>query len=441
MFDRNRITRYIRDFQGWPLPEAVERELRLPSTKKILSIYGPRRCGKSFYLFQLIREAIATGTKKENLLYLNFEDTRLSDLEYSDLEDVLKLHYELHPGASDGGMQVFLDEPQTMKDWERAVRSLHDKGGLRLFITGSSAKLLSHEIATALRGRTLPFLLLPYTFREFLSVRGVRSGGVDPSTAEEARTKSALSEYIRIGGFPEVVAEPDDGIRMRTLVDYHRLIIYRDVVERYSIENLAFIKFLIGQLFSGFARKMSANKIFNTAKSRGFAVSKKTAYEYIGYLEDALAIFLLRRWAASPRARETSLPKVYIADNGYARLFPTGSEDTGHLMENAVMLELKRMQDADPLLKVYYWKDGSGKAEVDFALRKGGRFVRLIQVCYSLEDPSTVEREQRALLAASRELGCRRLTVLTWDLDETREIEDREIEYTPLWRWLQFGGI
>ncbi len=441
MLDRKRVARYLQDFQEWPLPDAVERELRLPSTKKILSIYGPRRCGKSFYIFQLIREAIAAGARKESLLYLNFEDTRLSDLEFGDLEEVLMLHYELHPGASDGEIQVFLDEPQSMPDWERAVRSLHDKGGLRLFVTGSSAKLLSREIATTLRGRTLPFLLLPYSFREFLIARGVRSGGVVPSTAEEARTKAALSEYIRIGGFPEVVEEPDDGIRMRTLADYYRLIIYRDVVERYGIENLTFIKFLLGQLFSGFARKMSANKIFNTAKSRGFAVSKKTAYEYIGYVEDALAIFLLRRWAASPRTRETSLPKVYIADNGFARLFPTGSEDTGHLMENAVFLELRRMQDADPLLEVYYWKDRPGKTEVDFALRKGGRFVRLIQVCHSLVEPATVEREQRALLAASRELGCRRLTILNWDLDETRKVEGHEIELVPLWRWLQFGGI
>ncbi len=441
MFDRNKVTRYLRDFQDWPLPDAVERELRLPMTKKVLTVYGPRRAGKSYYLYQLIRRAMADGTKKEDLLYLNFEDLRLSDLAFSDLEDVLKLHHELYPDASDHGLRVFLDEPQAMVGWERAVRSLHDKGGLRLYVTGSSAKLLSREIATTLRGRTLPFLLLPYSFREFLAARHVGTGGPHPSTAEEARTKSALSEYLRIGGFPEVVEAPDDGIRMRTLAEYHRLIIYRDIVERYSIENLSFIKFLLGQLFSGFAREMSANKIYNAAKSRGFAVSKKTAYEYIGYIEDAVAIFLLRRWAASPRTRETSIPKVYIADNGYAGLFPTGSEDTGRLAENAVLLELRRMQDADPLLEVYYWKDAPGRVEVDFALRKGGRFIRLMQVCHSLGGQGTVERELRALLAASEELGCRNLTILNWDLDETREVEGRRIEYTPLWRWLQFGGI
>lgn len=440
MLDRNRVTSYLRDLQAWTLPNAVERELRLPSTRKIISIFGPRRSGKSYYLFQLVREALRSGARREDLLYLNFEDTRLSGLEFQDIEDVLKLHQELHPSASRSKMRVFLDEPQGVPGWERAVRSLHDKGGPRLYVTGSSAKLLSREIATALRGRTLPYLLLPYSFREFLVARSIDSGGPHPSTTEEARTKAALSEYLRSGGFPEVVGETDDGVRMRTLADYHRLIIYRDIVERYGIENLAFIKFLLGQLFSGFAREMSANKIYNTAKSRGFAVSKKTAYEYIGYVEDALAIFLLRRWAASPRTRETSLPKVYIADNGYGRLFPTGSEDLGRLAENAVYLELRRMQDADPLLEVYYWRDAPGRAEVDFALRKGGKFIQLMQVCHTLGEQRTVDREQRALLAAGRDLGCDALAVLNWDVDETREAGDRTIEYEPLWRWLQFAG-
>ena len=441
MFDRSKVTRYIQDYIEWELPDAVERELALPDTEKVLTVYGPRRCGKTVYLFQLIRDAMRAGCPKESLLYLNMEDTRLADLEFGDLEEVLALHYELHPEALGRDLRVYLDEPQMMPDWERMVRSLHDKTGLRLFLTGSSAKLLSREIATMLRGRTLPFLLLPYSFREFLISRGIESTGPDPSTTGVAKMKSALAEFMTVGGFPEVVAEPDEGMRMRLLTEYYRLVIYRDIVERFSIENMTFIKFLLGQLFSGFAREMSASRIFNTAKSRGFAVSKKTAYEYISYVEDAMAVFLVRRWADSPRTRETSLPKAYIADNGFARLFPTGSEDTGHLMENAVYLELRRKQDADPLLEVYYWKGRNGKAEVDFAIRRGDRFIHLIQVCYSMDEPETEGREQRALMSASKDLGCDRLTILNWDLEETRVVEGREVELVPLWKWLQFGRI
>jgi predicted AAA+ superfamily ATPase len=439
MFDRNKVSRYIQDYMEWSLPEAVRRDLDLPETDKVVTIFGPRRCGKTFFLFQLIRGAIAAGMEKENLLYLNMEDTRLSDLDFTDLEEVLALHYELHPGTLEGNLWVFWDEPQLMTDWERAVRSLHDKAGLRLYLTGSSAKLLSREIATSLRGRTLSFLLLPYSFREFLEARDVKPSGPEPSTAGEARMKTALGEFIRWGGFPEVVAEPDEGMRMRQLMEYYRLVIYRDIVERFGIENLTFIKFLLGQLFSGFAREMSGNKIFNTAKSRGFAVSKKTAYEYISYVEDAMAVFLIRRWSGSPRTRETSLPKVYIADNGFARLFPTGSEETSHLMENAVYLQLRRAQDRDPLLEVYYWKDSSTKVEVDFALRRGDWFLHLIQVCYLMDDPETEKRELRALLSASEDLGCDRLTVLNWDVEGIRVVDGQEIELVPLWKWLLYG--
>jgi len=441
MFDRSKVTRYIQDYMEWDLPEAVERELELPDTEKVLTVYGPRRCGKTFYLFQLIRGAIGAGLGKENLLYLNMEDTRLADLEFGDVEEVLSLHYELYPEALGRDLMVYLDEPQAMPGWERAVRSLHDKTGLRLFLTGSSAKLLSSEIATMLRGRTLPFLLLPYSFREFLESRGIESTGPDPSTKGVAKMKSALAEFMTVGGFPEVVAEPDEGMRMRLLTEYYRLVIYRDIVERFGIENMTFIKFLLGQLFSGFAREMSASRIFKTAKSRGFAVSKKTAYEYISYVEDAMAVFLVRRWAGSHRTRETSLPKAYIADNGFARLFPTGSEDTGHLMENAVYLELRRKQDADPLLEVYYWKDRNGKSDVDFAIRRGDRFIHLIQVCYTMDGLETERRELRALMSASKDLDCDRLTVLNWDLEETRVVEGQEVKLVPLWKWLQFGSI
>jgi hypothetical protein len=441
MLDKVKVSRYLQDFRDQHLPEAVEREMRLPVTKMVLTIYGPRRCGKSYYLYQLIRQALEAGATKEDILLLDFEDTRLADLGFKDLEDVLRLHFELFPGSSTAALRVFLDEPQLMPGWERAVRSLHDKGTLQIYVTGSSAKLLVSEIATSLRGRTLPFLLLPYSFREFLSARGIATGGPHPGTVEESRTKAALSDYLSTGGFPEVVKELDEGTRTRILVQYLNLLIYRDVVERHGVENLAMVKFLLEQLFSSFAREMSVNKLYNTARSRGIAVSKRTAYEYVGYLEDALAVILLHRWAASPRVRGGYLPKVYIVDNGYARLFPTGSEDLGRLAENAVMVELRRMRDADPLLETYYWKDVQGRSEVDFALRRRGEFVRLIQVCRSPEAPDTREREERALLEASEELGCDKLTVLTWDLEETREVGGRTIEYVPLWRWLQFGGI
>jgi predicted AAA+ superfamily ATPase len=436
MMDRSRVVRYIRDFQERSFPMIVTRELALPETQKILSIYGPRRSGKSVYFKQIMTGLLSTGVDMGRIVYLNFDDTLLAGLEFKDIEDVLRLQLELCPSAIGQDLFVFLDEPQNVQDWERAVRSMHDSGSMKLYVTGSSAKMLGREIATALRGRTLSYLFLPYSLRELARTKKIPLDGYpDFSTNQESRVKALLSEYLRIGGFPEVVAEQDDGIRIRILKEYFDLIIYRDIVERHSINNLAFVKFLLGRIFSNYSRELSAHRIFNTAKSQGMRVSKATVYNYIAYAEDALAVFLLRKWSPSEVVRQTSFPKAYLPDTGYARLFSSISDDAGHLAENAVFLQLKRLQNADPLLESYYWKDADG-AEVDFVLRRTNKFTRLIQVCLSVDDPDTLKREQRALLAAGRDLGCRRLTILTWDVEQIRDIEGRKVEFLPMWKWM-----
>jgi predicted AAA+ superfamily ATPase len=436
MFDRNRIVRYLRDFQEKPNPAMFTRELALPKTSKILSIYGPRRSGKSFYFKQTIDRLLSGGVEKQRIVYLNFDDTLLDGLEFREIEDVLRLHMELYPSIIGRELFVFLDEPQNISGWERAVRSMHDSGNIKLYVTGSSARMLSWEIATSLRGRTLSYLLLPYSFRELALTKNFSMKDYpDLGTSQESRIKALLSEYLHTGGFPEVVAERDDGLRAKILKEYFDLMIYRDIVERYSIENLAFIKFLLARIFSNYSQELSAHKIFNTAKSQGMKVSKATVYDYISYAEDALAIFLLRKWSQSETVRQTSFPKSYLADTGYVRLFSSVSDDAGRLAENAVFLQLRRSQNEDPLLEIYYWKDIDG-SEVDFALRKANKFVRLIQVSHSVEDPDTLKREAKALLAAGRKLECRHLTILNWDREEVRDIEGRKIEFLPIWKWM-----
>jgi len=442
MFDRAALDRYLREFQERPLPEAVARNLSVPETGRVLSIYGPRRCGKSYYLFQLMRGLLAKGVGTDRILYLNFEDVRLSGLAFTDIEDVIRLQFELFPGAIGKRLFVFVDEPQNVPGWERAVRGLHDRGTFGLYITGSSAKLLSREISTSLRGRTLSYLLLSFSLSEFLSFRKIAvPSRLVAGTDQEALLKAHLAEYLRIGGFPEVAGAGDDGTRVRILTDYYNLIVYRDIVERHGIENRSFLKFLLNQLFTAYSREMSAHKIFNTAKSRGFGVGKKTVYEYIGHIEDALAVFLLRRWARSPKTRETSLPKAYLSDTGFSMLFAPSPDDLSHLAENAVYLELKRAQNVDPLLELYYWKDRAGTCEVDFALRKRGKFIQLVQVSQSIDSPDTLKRELRGLVAAARELDCHNLSIINWEREGARESDGERIRLVPLWKWLLGHGL
>jgi predicted AAA+ superfamily ATPase len=211
--DRGIVSQYLRDFQERSLPDLTDRELEVAETDKSITVYGSRRSGKTFYLFQKMKELIDNGFEKKQILYLNFEDTKLSGLSYKDVEEVLKLHWEIYPSTSDQEMYIFLDEIQTLDNWEKAVRTLHDRGFENLYLTGSSATLLSKEIATELRGRTLSYLMLPYSFREFLRQKGFPVENYPQlSSREEAMIKNLLEEYLEWGGFPEIVKEDNENV-------------------------------------------------------------------------------------------------------------------------------------------------------------------------------------------------------------------------------------
>ncbi len=176
-------------------PELIERELSVPlDSQFIVSIIGPRRAGKTYYLFQLSEEV-------QNYLYLNFEDSRLYGISHKDLRDVIRVFIEIYGKEPE---YLFLDEVQNLRNWEIIVRELHDLRKYRIFLTGSSSKLLSREIATQLRGRTLSYLLLLFSFREFLKARGIAVKKY-LSRDEAARIKHHLLEYMEFGGFPDVV--------------------------------------------------------------------------------------------------------------------------------------------------------------------------------------------------------------------------------------------
>lgn len=439
MLDRSRAAQYLQDTHQRDLPPGTDRDLRVPATDRIVSVIGPRRAGKTFYLYQLMKRLVAGGVPRESIVYLNFEDPRLADVTGAEFGELLNLHLELHPRALGSALHVFLDEPQGCRGWERGVRGLHDARVGRIHVTGSSAKLLAREVATSLRGRTLAFTLLPYSFREFLRARrALPADPTHPGSAEEARTKALLAEYVAFGGFPEVEAEREPDVKARILRDYHDLILYRDVVERHRVRNLFAMKLLMKQLFSSYSRQFSVHAVHRGLRAQGLKVSKNTLYNYAAGVEDSLGIFLLRPLAPSLRGRELGIPKVYLADTGFAGLFTAAAEDRGLKIENIVFLEIERRTTHRPLQEVAYWRDAAGK-ETDFAVREGARVEQLIQVCHSLSDRGTRLRELSALSSAARALSCRDLSVVTWDEEGSESHDGRAVRVVPLWRWLLSG--
>lgn len=422
---------YLLDFQKRELPELVERELKIGKSKRIKSIIGPRRAGKTFFMFQQIKELIRSGEKKESILYLNFEDPRLVDIDFKEIREIIKLHWQLYPSSTRGKLNVFVDEPQNIENWEIAIRSLHDEE-FDIFLSGSSFKLLSREISTSLRGRTLSYLLLPFSFKEFLKMKNTSFDVARLSSKEKSILLGLLGEYLEYGGFPEVILEEGSENKIKIINEYFSLIVYRDIVERFKIKNTQLIKWLIKSLTTSFSKEFSVHKLYLTLKSRGVKTSKNTLYSYLSMLEDSIFVFFVPRFDYSVRKRESSINKAYLCDAGFAKLAET-SKDQGRKMENIVFLELERRKRA--LTNIFYWKNPQ-QEEVDFVIKTSAQVEQLIQVCSDIADIDVKKREVRALIKASKQLHCDNLLVITEDYDRVEEHEGKTIKFTPLWMWL-----
>lgn len=381
---------------------------------------GPRRAGKTFLMYQIIG-----GLERERTLYVDLESDMLVGCEVRDLRTMLDVFYELYPENAKRQICLFLDEVQNVAGWERFVRALLAEGRARVFVSGSSSKMLSREIATALRGRALSCYVYPFSFREYLRAKQMEPAQY-PSTAERARILKSLGDYMG-GSYPEVVMFGSE--RERILHEILEVTVYRDVIERFRIKNVEVLKLMLRALLS--STYFSVHKFYNYLKSSGRRVSKNTLYGYLECLSDSLVLFTLRRYSPSYEDVEQSTPKIYPVDNGLRTL--VGAEDRGRAMEQVVFLELLR-RGWTPNFNLFYLSTRRG--EVDFALKRGGTVSELIQVCYEVGDMETRERELGALVVAGKGLACKRLRVLTWDQEEAVRYSGRTIEFVPLWKWL-----
>ena len=397
--NKSEIEEYLKDFQKKELPILIRRSLEIASTNKIITIIGPRRAGKTYFLYEQMEDLLKKGIKKESIVYLNFEEPRLIGITFKEIRDIIKLQWEIYPESIKNKLYIFIDEPQNVKNWEIAVRGLNDEG-FKIFLTGSSSKLLSKEIATSLRGRTLSYLLLPFSFNEFIKARNLDLDIKKLSSQEKSLLLNAINDYTEFGGFPEVVLENDKETKLKILNEYLNLVIYRDVIDRYNIRNSSLVKWLIKSLLSSFAKEFSVNKLYLSLKSQGINLSKNTLYSYISILEDSNFVFMLQKFNYSIRKRELGISKAYLADIGFEKI-GENSKDIGRKIENIVFLELVK-GDKDEQ-ELFYWKNQQ-QEEVDFVVKENNAVKELIQVCYDIKDNETKKRETRALLKAGKEL-------------------------------------
>lgn len=425
MLDASALKRYILEFHDRDLRGLRPRELKVDSIKgKATVIMGPRRSGKTYYLFTLMKEG------RERYLYLDLEHPIFYSLEPSDFPRILDSYKELYPELSP---VIMLDEVQAVPEWERMVRYAIDLG-LETYVTGSSSKLLASEIASHLRGRSLSYILLPLSFREYLTFKGIDFEGRE-MYRNYHRIVAALENFLKYGAYPEVALMEGENLRMRILREYLDLVVRRDVLERFRLRNRKLLNDLTLFALNSYSKHISYDSLYRLHKGRT-KVTKRTVANYISYLSEAFFLFTLSRYSPSIKERIVAPRKIYLVDTGYGNF---GAKSISRDMENAVFLELYRRHVNDPTAELYYWKDGSGH-EVDFVVVKEGRVRELIQVAYSLEEEKTVSREIRSLLKAKKVLKCGDLKIITWKDEWERRLswwgESGVVRAIPLWRWL-----
>jgi uncharacterized protein len=413
----------VENHERMPFPLFQRSAQTLLTTRQIHAVIGLRRAGKTHFLYQIINELLRTGVAKEAVLLVNLEDERLAALTAERLGLILDAYGELFPQRVGERTHLLFDEIQAVPGWERFIARVFEEKRYRIVITGSSSKLLSKELATALRGRSIATRLYPLSFRELAVYRGL---AVDEKLVYSRRRFAAvklLDSYLPWGGFFEVIDAENDEERRRIVQTYLDLVIYKDVVERYGVKNVAVMKRLIRYFVTNTTRKASLLRLSQTLAER---VSKNTVHQYTGLLEDCGFLFPVRKFSHSLRRGNTP-SKYFIADPCFKTVAGLNfSADRGLLMENAVLLELVRRGD-----EVFFYEE---KGECDFVIRRDAKIVAAIQVC---ADPEAAkERELRGLLAAMDAFSLLEGTIVTHDYDTEETFDGRHIRYVPLWRWL-----
>lgn len=432
MFSEKKNVEYKNIVVQWKefnIPKALTRQVEVSfDSDFIIAISGPRRAGKTYLCFQIMSSLLEKGLPKDNLLYINFEDNKLINANANDLDKLLETFFELFQPDPKKPIYLFLDEIQAVKNWDAWVRKTNDtQKNIKLILTGSSSKLLSRELSTALRGRVINHEIYPLSLKEILAWKNISYDlKIVSYSKEKTQIKKTFNQYLKKGGYPAIITQPlpDESI----LQSYYSSILFKDILERYNIKDVNKLKTLASLLFESTASEISYNKLANKLKSLGFDISKNTVIEHISHFEDAYLFFQNIKYEYSLGKQLGSIKKIYCIDNGLLNSVSFKfTENTGRLMENLAFLELKRRSKV-----IYYYRQ---KHECDFLVQEKNRVTAAIQVCSDITSENK-EREISGLLEAMGEFKLSKGLLLTSEEEKEETINGKKIIYKPLWKWL-----
>ena len=380
-------------------------------------VIGLRRAGKSTLLYKIVQDLVASGTDWNQIIYINFEDERLSEFSLNDFNDILSVQAEM----SDKKGWFFLDEIQNIEGWEKFARRMADSKE-HTFITGSNAKMLSAEIETRLGGRYLTKYVTPFNFREFLKAKNIDySDKTIFSTKDSGKIKREMENYFYFGGFPENIEYKD---RREYVSSIYQKILLGDIAARNAIRNTNGLRVLMKKIAESVKDEISYSKLHNILKSIGVNISKDAVIDYVKYAREAFLIFAIRNYFSKFVDKETT-PKYYFNDNGLLNLFLNKEEP--RLLENLVAVNLwNKYKD-----NLYYLK--SQNIDADFFVEETGE---VIQASYSVSNISS-DREIQTLLEAARTIKeSKRFIIITYEEEKEMTVDGVKIEVFPIWKWL-----
>lgn len=432
MNTKEKLKSVIVEWQERELPQLQKRRYDLNiDVPHINDIVGVRRCGKTYYMYQLISELLEKGVPKSNILYLNLDDDRLQPLNGDELQLLIETFREMQETSEEARLYLFLDEIQNFPSWERWVKGIYDrKQNVKIVISGSNASLLSQDISTLLTGRHLSTRMFPFSFAEFLDYHSVDYDlKTLPYSEDKTLVKRRFNDYLEKGGFPETIVYPAVQHR-ETLQSYFDDIIHKDIISRHGIRNPMIFKDLALFCISNIAKPHTYNSLKRLFANYS-SLSTDAIINYIAYLEDAFLLFSVSHYDESLKQQMSKPRKLYCIDTGMINAVSFKlSSDTGRLYENLAFIHLLRSGK-----EVYYWQDQKG-LEVDFITKQGLNPTQLIQVCSDLSDPQTKDREINGLLAGMKHFKMHEGTIVTADTFGEEEIGGRRVRYVPLWWWL-----
>ena len=378
-------------------------------------LIGLRRSGKSYLMYQRIRQLINNGHSQDEILYFNFEDDRLGEMDASDL-DTIKTTYE---EMFDTKPIFFLDEIQIIEGWEKFARRLADHK-YNVFITGSNAKMLSSEIATTLGGRYIIKEVFPLSFAEYLSANGVETKNKKTLWGRKKDILKHFETFFKFGGLPEVQKVQD---KRSWLSNLYNKIFFGDLIARYSIRNDYALRTMAKKMAESVKQPTSYNRIANIVSATGKKVSTDTVIDYVKYMCESWLILPVEN-ICGKLAERTANRKYYFIDNGILNLFLT--DPSTSLLENLVAINLCKIFGDE----IYFYKNG---VEIDFYIPESGT---AIQVSYSLQDTETIRRETEAFIKAAKHININEMIIVTKDEETEIEADDHTIKVIPAWKWL-----